>query len=368
MEKSDNKSMETKGEAAEKNAPGLLEEEYAENTDEEKKKTKNLISLAILLLGLFLGSLFVDIGQLVRGGGYSQKNLNKSDIFEAGGKTWVAYSEPTVPVAVVSDDNCQECDPTEVIIWLRRVLPTVSTEKVSFDSEEGKKIISESNVKTLPAFIFDQDVDKTDLYAQASDLFELKNAKYVLNTQMLGLPAGRYLEIPEINENDAVFGASDAKVKVVVFSDFQCPYCKLAYSVLRDTMKNYEDRVSFVFKELPLDIHPQANAASLAGGCALEQNKFWEYADNLYARQSEWGSAKDTANFKAYARTLGLDNQKFSECLDNQKYQSKIDADKKLASEFGISGTPTIFINDQVESGAITAEQLKAGIEEELNK
>ena len=344
--------------------------EAEEKSDKEKKKMKNLISLVILLAGLFFGSLFVDIGQVVRGNGYSTKNLNKSDIFEAGGKTWVAYTEPAVAVSVINDENCEKCDVSEALIWFRKVLPTVAAEKVDFDSEEGKRLIGQFELKTLPAFIFSPSIEKTNFYSQAQILFRPEDEQYVLNTQELGLPAGKYLELPKVNENDAVFGNADAKVKVVIFSDFQCPYCKVFYSTLRPIMNEYQDRVQFAFKELPLEIHPQAVNASLAGECAREQEKFWEYADRLYATQSEWGATENatTTLFKNYARTLGLKADDFNKCMDDKKYQSKIETDKNEALSFGIFGTPAIFVGDQFENGAITAEQLKADIEEQLKK
>jgi protein-disulfide isomerase len=332
------------------------------------KKVKNLLSAVILLAGLLVGSLFVDVAQLYKGGGFSQKNLSKSDIFEAGGKTWVAYSEGAVPAAVITDDTCEKCDVSEALVWLRRVLPTVSSEKIAYDSKEGKAMIEKYGIKTLPAFIFDGAIAKTDFYTQAKVLFSQKEDRYVMNTQELGLPVGKYLDLPKIGEGDAVFGPEDAKVKVVIFSDFQCPYCKVFFQTLRANMKQYGDKVRYAFKELPLDIHPQANNAALAAMCAQEQGKFWEYADKLYATQSDWGMAKDTAKLKTYARTLGLKADDFNKCLDDKKYQDKVDSDKKEATDFGISGTPSIFINDQFESGAVTADQLKANIEAQLNK
>jgi len=336
-----------------------------ENKD---KKIKNLISLVILLGGLFLGSLFVDTAQIIKGNGFSQKNLNKSDIFEAEGKTWVAYTEPAVPMTVINDDACEKCDVSEALVWLRRVLPTVSAEKVSYDSVRGKEMIEEFSIKTLPAFIFDEPIVKTDFYAQAKVLFNQKENQYVLNTQELGLPSGKYLALPSIKEGDATLGKADSNVKVVVYSDFQCPYCKVFYKTLRDTMAVYKDRVIFNYKHLPLDIHPNAQNSALAASCAQEQGKFWEYADRLYAAQSEWGSVKDTAKFKDYARVLGLKTADFNQCLDSKKYQDQINEDKREAEDFGITGTPTIFINDQVESGVVTAEQLKSDIEAQLNK
>ena len=333
-----------------------------------QKKMKNLISLSILLLGLFFGSLFVDIGQLVSGRGYSQKNLNKSDVFVADGKTWVAYNEPPVGISVLSDDACEECDPADVLVWLRRVLPTISTRKVDYDSAEGEEMIVKFDLKTLPAFVFDESLKETELYAQAQEAFLEKEGKYVLDTQLLGAPVGKYLVLPQIGEDDAVFGAADAKAKVVVYSDFQCPYCKVFYTGLRSVMKdkNYADKTLFGFKVLSFYDH--SNDAANASECALEQGKFWEYADILYAKQSDWSNSSGTAKFKNYAVNLRLDSGKFNQCLDSQKYQNKIDANIAEAQAFGVSGTPTIFVGDKVETGALTAEQLKKDIDEQLNK
>ncbi len=344
-------------------------ESIQNDTEKKERKIKNLISLVILLFGLLLGSLFVDIGQIIKSSGYSQKNLNKSDIFEANGKTWVAYEIPAVPISVITDDACSACDPGEILAWLRRVSPTISAEKISFDSEQGKNLISEFGIKTLPAFIFDKNLDQTEFYAEAEGLFYPKGDKYILNVQTLGAPVGKYLELPQISSSDPTFGNKDAKVKVVIFSDFQCPYCKVFYKSLRDTMKNYQEKVLFSFKQFPLsEIHPQAQSAALASMCAQEQGKFWEYADILYAKQSQWGETKDNTSFKSYAQTLRLNMNDFNGCVDNKKYQDKINGDISEAQNFGITGTPTIFVGDKVETGALSAEDLKKDIEEQLSK
>ncbi len=334
------------------------------------KRIKSLISITILLGGLFVGSLFVDIAQIIKGEGFSSKNLNQSDIFEANGKTWVAYNEPAVTVKVINDDSCgNKCDPSEALVWLRRVLPTINAQKVSFNSQEGKNLIGEFGISTLPAFIFDSNVAKTDFYNQAKVLFDdVKDDSYVLKTQELGLTPGEYLDAPKVNDSDPTFGKADSKVKVVVFSDFQCPYCKMFWSTLRDTMKNYADKVLFVYKHLPLDIHPQADNAALAAECAQEQNKFWEYGDKLYATQDDWGKTTDTQLFKTYAQQLGLNTAQFNQCLDGQKYQSMIDADKNQANDLGLSGTPAIFVNTQFKNGVVSADDLKNSIDQELNK
>jgi protein-disulfide isomerase len=333
---------------------------------EKDKKIKNLISAIILISGLFVGSLFVDISQLFTGGGFSLKNLSKTEIFESNGKTWVAYNDPMVNVQVITDDQCEKCDPAELLVWLRRVAPTISAQKVDYASDEGNSLIEKFDIKNLPAFIFSQSVDKTEFFAQAETLFVLKDNQYELKTQELGLTPGRYLALPQIKEGDPVFGKADSNVKMIIFSDFQCPYCKLFQQALRQTMKTYGDRVVFGFKHLPLSFHAQAENAALSSECANEQGKFWEYGDKLFATQAEWSAATDTQKFKDYARTMGLKTAQFNQCLDEKKYQSKIDADKAEAAGFGITGTPASFINSQFNNGVMTLEQLKAALDQEL--
>lgn len=341
-------------------------EEIKENS--EKKRSKNLISIIILLMGLLVGSLFVDVMQLFKGGGFSQKNLNKTDVFEANGKTWAAFSEPIVNVIAITDDNCEACNPSDVLVWSRRVMPTLNAQKVDFDSEEGKRLIKENEIKFLPALIFSNEVSKTDFYSQAQVLFMEKNGQFVMNTQELGLEPGKYIEVPVINEEDAAFGNKESQVKVVIFSDFQCPYCKSFYGLMRNAMKEFGERVFFDIKHLPLEIHPKAQDAALASLCAKEQGKYWEYADKLYADQASWANVKNNQVFKNYASNLRLKYQQFSDCMDNQKYKDQIENDKNEALKFNIVGTPAIFVNNNFQTGIAGYAEFKQAIESELSR
>lgn len=190
-----------------------------------------------------------------------------------------------------------------------------------------------------------------------------------MNTLELGIEPGKYIEAPKVNEQDATFGSNkDAKVKVVVFSDFQCPFCKSFYASLRQAQKEFSDQVFFDIKHLPLEIHPKAQDAALASLCAKEQNKFWEYADKLYADQASWANAKNNQVFKNYASSLKLNYLQFSNCLDSQKYKNQITADINEAVDFNIAGTPAIFINQNFQTGAVGYDEFKQVIEDELNK
>ena len=347
-------------------------EEGKENSQDLNKvyrqRIKNYTSLIILLVGLLMGSVFVDVAQFFSRQGFSPRVLKNIDIFPFEGRTWVAFNEPIVNLQVLTDSKCEACDPTEPLKWLKRVIPTVLVKKVEMDSEEGKALAEKFNVKSLPAFIFDENVSKTDVYEQARNIFEKKDNKYLMNTEQVGIRAGKYLETPKISKDDPQVGPEEAKVKVILFSDFQCPYCKAFHDSFRKAIGEYRDKVLFVYKFLPLDFHKQAMNAAVAAACAQEQGKFWEMADKLYASQSDWQNTEGMAKFKSYAGALGLDTAKFNQCVDKEKPKDKIEADRKMAQDFGISGTPALFVNDQFFGGVISYDELKKTLDEGLAK
>lgn len=339
-----------------------------EEAKAKDKKIKNLISTVILLGGLFLGSVFVDVVQLVKGGGYSEKALKQTDVFAGAGKTWVAYSEPIIKIRALTDDSCEDCNPEETIALLRRVLPTISVSKVTSDSDEGEKMLADFGIRSLPAFVFSKEIADTEFFTQTEQLFEKNNEQYLLKTAEAGIKVGKYLDLPKIGESDIKIGPDDAKVKVIEFSDFQCPYCQRFHAEINKVLAEYGDKIQFVYKHLPLDFHPQAQNAALASECANEQGKFISYADNLFQDQEKWGKTEGVQSFKNAARQLGLNTVQFNKCLDDSKYQEKVASNTEEAASFGISGTPGTFINDQFLGGASTFEAMKGIIDGELAK
>lgn len=335
-----------------------------------KKKIKNLTAMLIVVSGLFIGSLYVDIAQLVSKSGFSERALSQTNVVSAAGKTWVAYDQPKVSVSVFTDSTCETCDTSEALVWLRRIMPTVSAEEMDISKDESARKRAESvGVTTLPAFLFSKEVIDLPIYAQAEQLFKTieGSSELVLDTAQVGIPVGKYLELPTIGEQDITVGSKDATVRVVEFTDFQCPFCKKFHETLQSELKAYGDTVLYVFKQYPIaSIHPQAEGASLASECANEQGKFLEYSDTLFAKQDEWGKLTGTQKFKDYARTLKLDTGKFNTCLDEKKYETKMRADMEEGKKFGISGTPGTFVNGTFLNGAVPAEDLKAAIDAEL--
>ncbi len=140
---------------------------------------------------------------------------------------------------------------------------------------------------------------------------------------------------------DATFGAEGAKVTVVEFSDFECPYCSRAASVANQIKKKYTKDVRFVFRQFPLSFHKNAHLASQAALAAGAEGKFWEFHDKLFENQKALG--RD--NLEKYAGELGLDMDKFKKALDDGTYKAAVDKDIELGNKVAVTGTPTMFIN-----------------------
>jgi protein-disulfide isomerase len=159
-------------------------------------------------------------------------------------------------------------------------------------------------------------------------------------------------------------GPEDAPVTIVEFSDFECPFCSRVVPTLEQVEENYGDKVRIVFRQFPLSIHPHAPKAAEASLCARDQGKFWEMHDHMFANQK----ALSVDELKAAAGTVGLDAEQFAQCLDSAKYESEVQADLQAGIAAGVSGTPAMFINGQLVSGAVPYEQIASVIDAELKR
>ena len=162
---------------------------------------------------------------------------------------------------------------------------------------------------------------------------------------------------------DPALGSSSAKVTIVEFSDFQCPFCLRASPTLKQVRQTYGDKVRIVWKDFPLtQIHPQAFKASEAGHCAAEQGKFWEYHDKLFASQQ----ALQPESLKQYAKDMGLDATKFDACLDSSKFAERVRDGVSAGAQLGVNSTPTLYVNGRRLEGAQPYDVLASVIDEEL--
>lgn len=165
-------------------------------------------------------------------------------------------------------------------------------------------------------------------------------------------------------DDDPIKGDKNAKVTIIEFSDFECPFCEKAEPTLKKIMDKYAGKVKLVYRDFPLTFHKSAQKASEASQCANDQGKYWEYHDKLYANQK----ALAVADLKKYAVDLGLDIAKFNECLDNNKFADEVKKDLADGEAAGVDGTPAFFINGRKIVGAQPYESFEKIIEEELKK
>ncbi|MEP7162206.1 MAG: DsbA family protein [Candidatus Moraniibacteriota bacterium] len=338
------------------------------NSDRSARE-KNLTALLILIGGLFLGSLLVDAVGLFTGTGFSGKAVREHNLLEAGGKTWVAYTDPMVTLQVVTEEACLDCSPNEALLWLRRIAPTIDAVRVEATSPEGENLIKKYELKTLPSFVFTKSIEKTAFFEQAGPLFSERNGQYVFDMNKIGLPVGKYLVAPQTSDEDIQLGKKDASVKMVVFSDFQCQFCKNFHAESKKVLAAYGEKVSLVFKHWPLPAHAQGETAAMASECANDQGKFMEYADLLFDKQAEWGKTKGNQKFKDYAwRVMGMNGRDFATCLDTKKHADKVAQDIREADELGLTSAPSSFVNTQLVVGAAPFADLKTVIEAELGE
>ncbi len=167
----------------------------------------------------------------------------------------------------------------------------------------------------------------------------------------------------DVKVGDApVKGPASAPVTVVAWSDFQCPFCSRAVPTVRQIEDAYKGKVRIAFKQFPLPFHDKAHLAAEAALAANEQGKFWQMHDKLFANQQ----ALDRPSLEKYAQELGLDMAKFKAALDSGKFKDKVDAEDKEGAAFGVTGTPTFFINGTRLVGAQPFDAFKAAIDKEL--
>lgn len=178
------------------------------------------------------------------------------------------------------------------------------------------------------------------------------------------------IEVGTLTEPTVTFvnpskGAEEPVLQIVEFSDFQCGACKTVAPTLDAIVTAFPDQVQLVWKNLPNEsIHTVATPAAIAAHCADQQGKFWEYHDELYARQTFLSEDQLTT----IASIIGLDMSKFSKCNSTRDTLPIVKNDFDEALGLGLTSTPTIFIGDEMVIGAITLADLMGIVEAQLNQ
>lgn len=175
---------------------------------------------------------------------------------------------------------------------------------------------------------------------------------------------GDPIKLPPVSSSDYIRGSDNAKITLIEYSDFECPFCLRHEPTIKKILSEYAGKVKLVYRHFPLSFHPQAQKAAEAYECAGEQGKAYEMHDKIFEANAAQNMSIDT--WKKIAKDLKLNATKFNDCLDSGKYVSKIQDEQNGGIQAGVEGTPATFVNGRMVSGAVPYEQFKSIIDSVL--
>ncbi|MDO8667523.1 MAG: thioredoxin domain-containing protein [bacterium] len=157
-------------------------------------------------------------------------------------------------------------------------------------------------------------------------------------------------KLSPIDSTDHIFGKLGAPIQMIIYSDFECPFCADFSETIKQIERDFADKVTIAFRHYTLPGHAEAKKAAEASECAAEQGKFWEMHDKLFADNKAGRLSED--QHRIDAADLGLDTARFNQCLDSGKFAAKVAEVMAGGKNAGVSGTPTSFINGNIYPGA----------------
>ncbi len=178
---------------------------------------------------------------------------------------------------------------------------------------------------------------------------------------------------PVTAERDHIYGNPDAKITLIEYSDFECPFCKRFHPTVKKLMDNNGDNIRWVYRHFPLGFHnPGATKQAEASECVAELNgndAFWDYSDKIYTRTKSNGKGFPVANLRPLAEEIGVDGDAFSACLDSGKMAARVQQDIANGNQVGVTGTPAAFIlnkkgDSRFVAGALPLARLQALVDE----
>jgi protein-disulfide isomerase len=173
-------------------------------------------------------------------------------------------------------------------------------------------------------------------------------------------------DLARLDKADAPsIGSKDAKLVIVEFLDFNCPFCRASFEPVRELTSKYSENVRLVIRDFPIEeIHPGATRAAHAARCVNEQGKYWAYHDKLFLNQDTFSED----DLRRYAVEVGADEKRFQTCMQENRYLRDIEADIATGLQTGVGGTPTFFFNGKRVQGALNHETLEFIIKEFLKQ
>ncbi len=161
-------------------------------------------------------------------------------------------------------------------------------------------------------------------------------------SKVLQAPPTQYRIDDIVTRDDPFFGNVNAKLTIVEFGDFECPFCREAFPTIREVMTRYKKQIRFIYRDFLNPVHPRAAAAAEAAECvwAGDREKFWAFHDKLFQNQENLSDAA----LQQYAVSVGVNSDRFAVCVANGQFAQETQSDYRAAIALGVRGTPTWFI------------------------
>jgi protein-disulfide isomerase len=156
-------------------------------------------------------------------------------------------------------------------------------------------------------------------------------------------------------------GSESAPVEITEFADYQCPFCQTFATLQMPTIDKrliQAGRLRWRYRDFPLQQHQYARLAAHSAACAHEQGKYWEQHDSIYEGQGEWARGDADGHFREYARTHGLDLNRYDQCMKSGKYVGRIQASYDEGVRLGVGSTPTLLVGDRLYQGRIDSDAI----------
>lgn len=324
-------------------------------------KTSILFLVPVLLTGCFEKS---DVAATVNG---QNITLGEIDQSRGGQIAQQIYKMRRNAIEVLIDEKLLETEATAQGLSVEELLKKEVEAKVFNPSDAEVQAIYDANKDRFGAPLEEvqkQIVDSlkynrmgTQHNIYVSGLREKAKIEYTLEK-----PPVHRVEVSK--DDDPTRGVAEAKIEIIEFTDYQCPFCKKARPTLTQILEEYKDNISYTLRDFPLSFHKESFGAHMAAQCANDQGKYWEYMEKLFANQQ----SLQVGQLKGYAKDLGFDVATFDQCLDGRKHAGEVQKDLDEGQKYGVSGTPAFFINGILLSGAQPYSAFKEVIEDELKK
>lgn len=296
------------------------------------------------------------------------------DMVVYDGKTWIPEEGNPVQLIVLNDEKCgAPCDATKgTAFFTSKITRAMMVETVDVASEFGEKLVEDFEVLGVPAFILGDGIEDLERYG-AKVIDQLKpivtevDGRYLVDGNSIGVKPGKFLRPIEFADLKTEPSKGKGKVKVVEFTDYQCPYCKRLHDQNKDLIEKLiaDGTITYVVKDFPLSFHKEAGAMHSAANCAMEvggKDKYWVVNEYLFQNPGEIKGLGDQGArdlYSAKAEDWGLNADKFEKCMNSEATKAEITADIQEGSKNGVSGTPALFIGNSFVPGAIGPDALQ---------